>query len=720
MSVSVVRGRTATVYEWVIGVVGVIVGASFVPQITQHNLFVTLFIFALAVILEARPIPLGRLVSSLLIALPIGTMVVYGPGEAICLMIVAELLSPFVTRIRTRLATQVFNAGQYAISTLVMVTVYRLMTGAPHSHTQLTWFTFYEILIAVIGFVVTNHLFIHVLSVLRGTFEPSDILPVIAADGLNVLLALPFSFLMIEISPAHPVLAPVMMIPIAILGQMLRLQRQSAFLQRVYALSTQLTAEFHLDRICERVAISTHDLAYADAVAVLVFTEDRSTLEPQAIYPPDAADRFQVNRGSDIERDLFYRSARGTEWVYIPDARRHPDLKEIRASLPYLSLAVFPFQSHNRPQGAIVCYASRPYAFGELTGSISVLASQLAVLVENAILYRQLHEQSTRDGATNLYNYRYFYEALARELDLALEAGTPLSVAILDIDFFKNFNDTYGHLAGDSVLRSVGQTLVECLGPDAIVARYGGEEFGVLIRADVEEARSLVESVRQKISVMTVQFNGYELKGISISAGIASYPDHAENDRELLLKADSAMYWGAKQRGRDRTALYTPELDQKLFVDSLTGLFTYHYVTLRTREEFLHCNQWGVICIDLVRFSEVNTSYGFAEGDSVLREVSLRLRESLRHNELACRFGGDEFLILVPRVSQSEAEVIADRLTKAVASASVPISGNVFAPIRCRTIVQVYDDLADPVDLFTKIGTLFVNLQREADESVAR
>lgn len=189
---------------------------------------------------------------------------------------------------------------------------------------------------------------------------------------------------------------------------------------------------------------------------------------------------------------------------------------------------------------------------------------QLAITVGEAIkltmanlqLRKRLHEQATRDPLTHLFNRRYLEDTLPRELHHAIRRGTPLCIAMLDLDHFKNFNDTYGHEAGDLVLRETSRVLCENLRLSDIACRYGGEEFLlVLPDSTPEDTNQRLEQIRVAFAKMEIRNNGQVLATPTFSAGIAAAKIHGSSPDDLLRAADDALY-AAKQAGRDRILAY--------------------------------------------------------------------------------------------------------------------------------------------------------------------
>ena len=182
-------------------------------------------------------------------------------------------------------------------------------------------------------------------------------------------------------------------------------------------------------------------------------------------------------------------------------------------------------------------------------------AEQSSLSLSNMRLRETLRQQSITDALTGLYNRRYLDETLRRELLRAERAKLPVAVIMLDVDHFKRFNDTYGHEAGDAVLRALAGLMQKHARGGDILCRYGGEEFAMIMpemtaSIATERAGRLCEAAR----LIEVDHRGQSLGRITLSAGVAVFPDHAAEAAALLQAADGALY-AAKQGGRDRVAL---------------------------------------------------------------------------------------------------------------------------------------------------------------------
>jgi len=175
-------------------------------------------------------------------------------------------------------------------------------------------------------------------------------------------------------------------------------------------------------------------------------------------------------------------------------------------------------------------------------------------LVQDALLKSEafLRELSTRDHLTGLYNRRYLEETLERELLRASREHLSLGIIMLDVDDFKQINDTYGHAAGDAILRELGSLLREHVRGEDIPSRYGGDEFILALPgASREVTRKRAELIRDAAHHFSTQFKGQTLELVTLSLGVAVFPDDGATSAAILKAADSALY-RAKREGRGR------------------------------------------------------------------------------------------------------------------------------------------------------------------------
>ncbi|MCB2225334.1 MAG: diguanylate cyclase [Desulfarculaceae bacterium] len=205
-------------------------------------------------------------------------------------------------------------------------------------------------------------------------------------------------------------------------------------------------------------------------------------------------------------------------------------------------------------------------------GRVTHAVETLVDLSDKRRLERELRRLSVTDSLTGLYNQRFFYATLRREIEAASRYGTPLSLLMADLDFFKAYNDRFGHLAGDKALRLFADTLGSCVRGMDLCCRYGGEEFAILLpHATMNEALGVAERVRAGVANTPFSPDGGEGKvKITVSLGAATLgPEEQEED--LVRRADGALY-AAKQAGRDSVAADLRQGGVKVMARGAAGL----------------------------------------------------------------------------------------------------------------------------------------------------
>ncbi|NJB66927.1 diguanylate cyclase (GGDEF)-like protein [Desulfobaculum xiamenense] len=213
---------------------------------------------------------------------------------------------------------------------------------------------------------------------------------------------------------------------------------------------------------------------------------------------------------------------------------------------------LLPLKAGGRDFGCLALLTPEQVRLGrEQRDVLHSAANHLGLALKNALLYREVKIRADHDGLTRIYNRQYFDERLVDELKRARRYSQDISLLLLDIDHFKAVNDTYGHQAGDAVLKDVGALLLETLRSTDFPARYGGEEFAVILPHTCEtKAWNLAERLRQKIARMLFAADGKNFT-ITTSIGVASIPPGAfKKNVDILRQADRALYL-AKASGRN-------------------------------------------------------------------------------------------------------------------------------------------------------------------------
>ncbi len=184
-----------------------------------------------------------------------------------------------------------------------------------------------------------------------------------------------------------------------------------------------------------------------------------------------------------------------------------------------------------------------------------VLAQQFTLGIKRAFLYQRLQELAITDGLTGVFSRRYSLERLEEEIERSNKFNHKFSAAMLDIDHFKSYNDRYGHLVGDAILKEVSRATKDSIRQIDLIGRYGGEEFLIILtETDKDQAVFAGERIRKSIEDNVVRVYDEELK-ITVSIGISTFPDDAKDKDTLIDKADEALY-KAKETGRNKVCVY--------------------------------------------------------------------------------------------------------------------------------------------------------------------
>jgi two-component system, cell cycle response regulator len=254
--------------------------------------------------------------------------------------------------------------------------------------------------------------------------------------------------------------------------------------------------------------------------------------------------------------------------IMMPDMDGYEVARRIRAErdLPYIPIIVVTARDSTEDKvtgldAGADDYLTKPINFPELEARVRSMLRIKRLQDQLEATNRELEQLSISDGLTGLFNHRHLHEILADEYERSRRTEEPMSVVMLDLDRFKEVNDTYGHQAGDRVLEELAAILRECAREIDKLGRYGGEEFmAILPDSDPEAGAVFAERVRQLVENQQFDIQADEPLRMTISAGVASYPGHgADSPRRLVHQADLALY-SAKHSGRNRVIRFSPDL----------------------------------------------------------------------------------------------------------------------------------------------------------------
>ena len=240
------------------------------------------------------------------------------------------------------------------------------------------------------------------------------------------------------------------------------------------------------------------------------------------------------------------------------DERIYETLKQLTPETNYIltsddKIGAFPLTSDGEITGCIVARSTLEKLSKRDISYLEQLTRQSAITINRANTYSKVLQYATLDALTNLNNRRQFEVRLKQEIATTKRQKNPLCAMMVDIDFFKKVNDTYGHASGDAVLRTVASIIKEHLRESDIPSRYGGEEFAVLLPyTHIEEAKIVGERLRKAVETTPIPIDKKNIN-VTISMGLAEF-DVKESGEELFKRADSALY-EAKEGGRNRVCV---------------------------------------------------------------------------------------------------------------------------------------------------------------------
>jgi diguanylate cyclase (GGDEF)-like protein len=324
------------------------------------------------------------------------------------------------------------------------------------------------------------------------------------------------------------------------------------------SLARALTSTLELKKVLKVIMARAQQLIKAEAWALLLLDEPANELyfdliqskhekilKTQRIKPGQGAAGWVVRYNKPLLVQDLSKDGRFSSGV------------DLQIGSPSRSLLCVPIVNKKRTIGvleAVNKIGDGPFDEQDLTLLVK-LVDQAEIAIERAYLYQKMADLAVTDDLTKLFNFRYLDQTLDIELRRGQRYGANVSLIFLDMDYFKQVNDRYGHLMGSRVLIEVAQILIQNLRDVDIIARYGGDEFVVVLpETPLDVTYRIAQRLRVSLREHTfLEAEGHPIK-LTASYGIASYPTHARNKKDLIRLADQAMY-RAKNSGRDQICL---------------------------------------------------------------------------------------------------------------------------------------------------------------------
>lgn len=319
------------------------------------------------------------------------------------------------------------------------------------------------------------------------------------------------------------------------------LERSHAQLQTIYETSQSLAEFMPADNVINRILTIARQVLRYPVCEIYTWDAINRKLWLKGRINEEVTERLE--RPLPFEpSESFRKVVRDHESVRIMD--RLQGKPPIDAS-PYRSQLAVPMMFEGQLVGLLNCESPHPNAFTERDERVlSILASSASMALVNADLHQQMEKLTIVDELTGVYNFRYFRTRLEDEQRRAARYGTPLSLIMIDIDWFKTLNDRFGHQIGNIALKQLARVIGQCVRDVDVVARYGGEEFIVILpQTATEETHRIAERIRRKVE--QTEF-GPDATGrplpMTVSVGMSCFPDNGRPEDDLIESVDQALY----------------------------------------------------------------------------------------------------------------------------------------------------------------------------------
>lgn len=329
-----------------------------------------------------------------------------------------------------------------------------------------------------------------------------------------------------------------------------KLARWNIELQRLNNFSLEVTGSHDLDQIFNQTLKTVLQSNPSQMAAIAMFN-DQGLLKIFASTGWDEKwldyyDEHPLNLNSfTLAPIIIFKNP-----LLCSDIKKHTELVRVFSKIPVEALFAFPLVVDGEVVGVLMITSPKVRQMSDQeTQILTSIANQAGIAVQNVVSLRQERKKADTDGLTGLFNRRYFNEQIEELTRQALAHQVRLSLIMVDVDDFKKYNDTYGHPAGDQLLKEIAAAIADTTREQDIAARYGGEEFAVILY-DTSNQMALLIADRIRLAVARIPSNRLKCP-VTISAGVATLPDHARDRATLVDRADRFLYQ-AKNSGKNQ------------------------------------------------------------------------------------------------------------------------------------------------------------------------
>ncbi|WP_078430209.1 sensor domain-containing diguanylate cyclase [Alkalihalobacterium alkalinitrilicum] len=509
----------------------------------------------------------------------LASFLLYGLFIEIIVTQFALVISLIVMKInRENLYRIPLNSIMFYITSLSSAGIYYLMVG-------LSLPSALEVIVPLAAYVGTflfvNHVLIYSIRNYLVKVKTKFIDKGTVWELSTAALVLPMSIILVmlyqEIGYTASGMVAVAFIGISIMLKVYRRsERMNERLKKVNELGIELSSTWEVQETAHLFVKKMKELFKNNYI--YIYTVEDRMLKLLASYQEQPSEILSIEKTVDSITEKAYRKKKG---VVYQKRSQWPGPERLLLKGAH-SVMIVPIIQHSEIKGVITIAVSEKNAYKKQDVTlVEILANFLGVAMDNARHYEQTIKESERCSLTDLYNYRSFERTLIEEYERSIIQNEKLAVILLDLDHFKSVNDTYGHQAGNEVLCQLAKLMENIIGDDGSVARYGGEEFVIMLtNTNLTNAHKIAEQLRSQIANNSFNIhndlNHGEKKIIHVTAsiGFAISDKEETNPVSLVRQADRAMYTGAKQKGRNRVALYRDDCEVVKNVDFLADTLT--------------------------------------------------------------------------------------------------------------------------------------------------
>ncbi len=549
-----------------------LIGALWVAPIPAiHGIgWVLLVVYALMVIIsQGYPVRIGSQSINIGMGIELLMFLQFGPILTLVVLLAAWYISKAVAGKQIKVTSSLANFGMYTIMLLGAAIAYHGFGGTlpVHWHSSLTY-----LILPVFAFMIVHLLLNYFISfaymLAQGNLEQwmQGIYWDLSALGIEVGTAWIFLFLFHMYGPFS---AFYIALPFAATLYIFRLYfnlyLSNQQLTVINKITTQFSAMTDEQAVVSTIVGGVFELVNTTTCYFFSWNADMQLLYPLAVkaaYPDVEAKMWDIKvKPSEGITGLAFSK----RTAYLQRKRHQFAIEADRDDVPTrgASILAVPLIYQDEELGVLTLTHEENNAYTKKDQEMmQILATNVSIVLWNLRRFAKTEERNYIDDLTGLYNYRYFEKMIPELCRTCDRERMGLVLLVLDIDHFKQVNDTYGHLVGNEVLKGIARLLKEMVREIDVVCRYGGEEFTVILPGTtLEMGQQIAERLRMAIEKSTIalppvgQVIPMPIR-VTVSVGVASYPDMGDSPMELLRHADRAMYVGSKQQGRNRVAVY--------------------------------------------------------------------------------------------------------------------------------------------------------------------